>query len=125
MMFVPVVASSLVLNGKAPSLRYSICVISCLSPFLKFALLCPVSCPPWSFVVGVCSVWTLGRFAAVHFLLSVSANAVMMKRNMMGDRLLPWCTPTVWLIVAVSFPIFRVTLRSVYRLGGAHAKLIL
>ena len=113
MMFVPLVASSLVLNGKAPSSRYSICVISCDSPFLKFARLCPVSCPFGRFAVGVCSVWTFGRFAADHFLSSVSANAVMMNRKMTGERLSPWRTPTVWFILAISFPIFSVTLSSV------------
>ncbi len=60
---------------------------------------------------------------AFHFFSSVSAKAVMRNRKITGDRLSSWQTPTIWSISACSFPIFRVTLRSVYSLLIAELNL--
>jgi hypothetical protein len=62
----------------------------------------------------VYSASILGSPACVHFLSSVSANAVMMKRKMTGDRLSPCLTPTVCWMSVVSLPILSVIRRSEY-----------
>jgi hypothetical protein len=77
-------------------------------------MLCPVSfAPAWMFVMSPRWNCGLGMFALVHVASSISENAVMIMRNMTGDKLSPCRTPTVCATVAFSFPIFRVTVRSV------------
>lgn len=106
---VPIVASSLVLNGKQLSSRKSVCVTYVVVPFFCMGLMCPVSCPVLRCDSGVCFASTLGSPAVHHFLSSISENAVMTKRKITGDRLSPCRTPTVWSISVDSFPIFNVT----------------
>ena len=76
-------------------------------------ILCPVSLV-FDAVFVISPRWNcgLGMFEAVHVASSISEKAVMIIRKMTGDRLSPCRTPTVWVIVAFSFPIFRVTVRS-------------
>jgi len=116
---VPLIASSLAWNGKLPSSRKSVWVTYVVEPCLRDGCVCPVSWPLESWDSGVCSASTLGIPAAVHFLSSISEKAVMTKRKITGDKLSPCRTPTVCSMSADSFPILRVTRRSVYNLSMA------
>ncbi len=89
--------------------------------FLAAFLIACVSFAPSNAVFDMFPRWNLGlgMFASVQLASSVSENAVMMSRNMTGERLSPWRTPTDWGISAVSFPILRVTVRSEYNLWMA------
>ena len=110
---VPIIASFLVLIGKPLSSRNSVWVTCVVLPCLRVGFLWPVSCPEDNWSSGVCSASTRLIPAACHFLSSISENAVMTKRNITGERLSPCRTPTVWSMSVLSFPILRVTWRSV------------
>ena len=110
----PLIASVLLVNGKALSSRYRMCdtvVVFC--DFLL--LLCPVS---WLEVRESLSrlhrsTMVFCMFALSSFASMVSEKAAMISRKMMGDKLSPCRTPVVWLISSFSFPILRTTARSV------------
>ena len=72
----------------------------------------PVSCALEGVDIGVYSASILGSPACVHFFSSVSANAVITKRKMTGDRLSPCLTQTVCRMSVDSLPIFSVTRKS-------------
>lgn len=110
--FVPVVASSRVLNGKLPLSKNRVCVMYVVCPFFFVGFLCPVSWPDGIWSSGVCSASTWLIPAACHFLFSISENAVMMNRNITKNRLSPCLTPTVWSMSVVSFPILSVICKS-------------
>ena len=112
MILVPVIASSLELNGKPLSSRNSACVMWVVVPSRLVGFWCPVSCPLFSWSSGVCLADTRGSPAACHFLSSISENAVMTKRKTTGDKLSPCRTPTVWSMSVDSFPILSVMCRS-------------
>ena len=78
-------------------------------------LLCPVSWLELRELVSslhhstvVCCMFAMDSLASM-----VSEKAAMIKRKMTGDRLSPCRTPVVWLISSFSFPIVRITERSV------------
>ena len=93
---VPTAALFLVLNGKQLSSRKSVCVTYVVTPCFCSGFMCPASCPVLRWAKGVCFALTHGSPTVVHFLSSISEKAVMTKRKMMGDRLSPCRTPTVW-----------------------------
>ena len=86
-----------------------------LIPLRILSLVCPVSCPSFMFVMFLSVGW--GRLLDCHSFSSVSAKADIRKRKITDDTLSPCLTPTSWSISAFSFPIFTVTLRSVYSLS--------
>lgn len=113
MILVPVAASSRLLKGKPLSSRNRIWLSCVVNPVgCVGRTICPVSCAVCEDDIGVYSASILGSPARVHFLSSVSANAVMMKRKMTGERLSPCLTPTVCRMSADSLPTFSVTRRS-------------
>ena len=75
----------------------------------------PVSCALISDTLERFAWWNrvFGMLAAVRFASSISENAAMIRRKITGDRLSPWRTPTDWVMSDFSFPILRVTTRSV------------
>ena len=113
MILQPAIMSSLVLNGKLPLSRYSMCVTAVAHDEVRLVrlVLCPVSFPVDRELVSRLQWlnWILSILAIVHLASSISAKAVMMRRNITGERLSPCLTPIVCGMVADSFPIFRDT----------------
>ena len=109
----PAIMSSLVLKGKLPLSRYSMCVTAVAQDEVRLVrlVLCPVSLPVARELVSRLQWlnWILSIFAIVHLASSISAKAVIRRRNMTGERLSPCLTPIVCGITADSFPIFRDT----------------
>ena len=112
----PLMRSSLVPNGNAPSLTYKHCSISYAVRLFDVNMtgVWLQIRPSIRLLLAAVITVTMGIFCCFHTISSVSANAVMRKRNRTGAMLSPCCTPTVWGISAFSFSILRTHMLSVY-----------
>ena len=104
-------------KGKAPLSTYKTQNRVSKFPCNNVFTLCPVNLPMSCGKCERCCNVIMFKLALVHYLSSLLAKAITMKRNRTGAMQSTCLTSTVWLIVSSVFPILRTTFRSWYILA--------